>query len=78
MILRVQGSTIKAFLMNFCKENRLPVIGRLKIIIPIQVRAVTELLRIWTSRIIFFKENPNVKLTRRIVALKYLSGVNMC
>lgn len=69
---RVQEVLAKAF-DEFCKkigyEKALPVIDEwLKNNNPNTRRAVTEGLRIWTSRP-YFKENPNEAL-RRIAALK--------
>lgn len=69
---RVQEVLAKAF-DDFCKkigyEKALPVIDEwLKNNNPNTRRAVTEGLRIWTSRP-YFKENPNEAI-RRIAALK--------
>ena len=69
---RVQEVLAKAF-DEFCKkigyEKALPVIDEwLKNNNPNTRRAVTEGLRIWTSRP-YFKENPNEAI-RRIAALK--------
>ena len=69
---RVQEVLAKAF-DEFCKkigyENALPIIDEwLKSSNPNTRRAVTEGLRIWTSRP-YFKDNPNEAI-RRIAALK--------
>ena len=69
---RVQEVLAKAF-DEFCKntgyEKALPIIDEwLKNDNPNTRRAVTEGLRIWTSRP-YFKDNPNEAI-RRIVALK--------